>query len=159
MNKKCNVCGFAGENVWRDGKYFCASCGSEIDVTQPGGYPETQPPVNPNPAANRMPVSAVCPICKNSNNNYMQNGQCHCAMCGTTFAYQQYNSTPNPTYNSYNGGYNGGYNPYNSERRASLEKQKNNRLVWGIIWFFLFWPVSIYHFYKLYKITQELNRL
>ena len=42
---------------------------------------------------------------------------------------------------------------------GELEKQKNNKLIWGIVWLFLFWPVSIYHFCKMYQISQEISKL
>ena len=35
MNKICPICGHSGEVTWRDGKYYCAMCGHEIDETTP----------------------------------------------------------------------------------------------------------------------------
>ncbi len=145
MNKICKVCGHAGENVWRDGKYYCASCGSEIDVTQTENATSNQ-------NGTAVGIQAVCPICKNANNNYLQDGQCHCSMCGSTFNMQQSSMNVNPMGYSSN-------NPMIAARKAELEKQKNNRMVWGIVFVFLFWPVAIYHFYKLYQITQEISKL
>lgn len=144
MNKICKVCGHNGENVWRDGKYYCASCGSELDVTQQDS--------NTNEGrSSEVMINAVCPICKNANNNTLKNGRCHCALCGTSFDINQQAFTPpNATV------------PNNNDiaaRRAELEKQKNSKLIWGIVWIFLCWPVSIYFFYKMYQISQEISKL
>ena len=150
MNKICTVCGHAGENVWRDGKYYCASCGAEIDVTQPDPTPVT--------------VNVPCPVCQNASGNTAENGRCRCALCGTTFI-PQINEGRNSGYTNNNTGYsgynNGGYNSnkgYSRDygRKAELEKEKSKRLMWGVIFLFLFWPVAVYHFYKLYEISNEL---
>ncbi len=145
MNKICKVCGHAGENTWRDGKYYCASCGSEIDITQAESATSSQ-------SINSVPIQAICPICKNANNNYFQNGQCHCSMCGSSFSMQQPHTHIN------NMGYNTNHAAIEA-KKAALEKQKNSKLIWGIIWLLIFWPVSIYYFYKMYQISQEISKL
>lgn len=144
MNKQCQVCGFNGENVWRDGKYYCATCGSEIDVTQK----DSNASVN---TAAGVTINAVCPVCKNDQNITVQNGQCHCPLCGTTFDFRQAAMSNEPAYNTFGG--------YDSTRKAELEKQKNKNLKWGIVWLILFWPVSIYFFYKMYQISQEISHM
>lgn len=147
MNKTCKVCGHTGENVWRDNKYYCAACGSEIDVTQPD-----PPQVSASPDQNAVILNIPCPVCKNAANNTIKDGKCRCSLCGTTFnpqvvsqpAYQ--NSAIQTT------------NP-NNARIQELEKEKSSRLTWGIVFLFLFWPVSVYHFYKMYQISQEIASL
>ena len=48
---------------------------------------------------------------------------------------------------------------FNIKRKADLEKEKSKRGMWGIVFLFLFWPVSVYHFYKWYQADQELKKL
>lgn len=145
MNKICKVCGHNGENVWRDGKYYCALCGSEIDVTQrdsnTNGAPSTE-----------VAINVVCPICKNASNNTLRDGKCRCALCGTSFNVNQQAYDPQSNMSALNVG-------CIAERRADLEKQKNNKMLWGIVWLFIFWPVSVYHFYKMYQISKEISSL
>lgn len=140
MQKICKICGHNGENVWKDGRYYCASCGSEIDITQQDS--------NTNCDSTETVIDAVCPVCKNDNNNTLRNGKCHCALCGILFDVNQQINNPQHIIGA-----------YKTTRRAELEKQKNNRMVWGIVWLFLFWPISIYHFYKMYQISQEISNL
>lgn len=140
MNKICKVCGHNGKNVWRENKYYCASCGSEIDVTQP------------DPPQNDVIINIACPVCKNASNNTIKNGKCHCSLCGTEFNPQ---TVVQPTYNSNTQN----VPAYNNARRQQLEKEKNKRLVWGCVFLFLFWPVSVYHFYKMYQVSQEISKL
>ena len=146
MNKTCKICGHTGENVWRENKYYCASCGNEIDVTQS------------EPQRNEVIINIACPICKNAKNNTIREGKCHCSLCGTEFDPQ---TVAQPAYNTYNT-YNTTpqYAPaYNDARRHMLEEEKSKRLLWGCVFLVLFWPVSIYHFYKLYQASQELSKL
>ena len=145
MKKICHICGHDGENVWRDGKYYCAFCGSQIDVTRQDSN------TNGGDTA-EVVVSAVCPICKNADNNTLKNGKCRCALCGTTFGLNQKTNETQASATSFD-------TDYKAARRAELEKQKNKKLVWGIVWLLLFWPVSIYFFYKVYQITQEQSKL
>lgn len=145
MNKVCKICGHNGENVWRDGKYYCAACGSEVDVTQ-------QDSNTNGGSSTEVVIDVVCPVCKNANNNTFRDGNCHCVLCGTSFGFNQqaYNPQSNiPTPNA----------NYMAARRAELEKKKHDRLVWGIVWLALCWPVAIYHFYKMKQISQEIARL
>ncbi len=145
MNKTCKMCGHNGEVMWRDGKYYCRYCGSEIDVTQQDSNTNCS-------FSATSTINAVCPICKNANNNTFENGKYRCALCGTSFnvSQQEYNSRSNiNTQNDY----------YISTKRAELEKEKNNKLLWGIVFIFLFWPISIYHFYKMHQISTEISKL
>lgn len=143
MNKICKICGYQGENMWRDGKYYCATCGSEIDVTVP-----TPSPVS-NTAHTSNAANAICPICKNADGNTMSDGKYHCAICGTTFDLprQAYSYQPITGFSN------------NTARLAELEKEKSHRLGWGIFWLIFFWPVSIYHFVKLYEVSKEISKL
>lgn len=146
MNKTCTKCGYRGENVWRDGKYYCAICESEIDVTQQD--------FQTNGTTSETPINATCPICRNATNNTLRSGKCHCALCGTDFdlTQQAYRPEPNATVIGAN-------TRYSSAKRAELESEKNRRLMWGIVFLFFFWPVSIYHFYKMYQVSQEISKL
>lgn len=145
MNKICKICGHNGENAWRDGKYYCASCGCEVDVTQYDSNIKIE-------SSAEAVINAVCPICKNAKNNTLKNGKCHCVLCGTSFDINQqvYNPHSNITAQNTN---------YVEARRVELKKKMNNKLLWGIVWLFIFWPVSIYHFYKMYQIWQEISKL
>ena len=147
MKKVCPICGFNGENMWRDGKYYCASCGSEIEATQPDA------PTNTPKASNEMVINATCPICKNTANNTFKDGKAHCALCGTSFDLVQpgYNGMPNT-------GFSPNY-PINTARIAELEKARSKKVGWGIVWLIIFWPVSIYFFYQAYQLNEEIKRL
>ena len=150
MVKKCHICAHVGELTWRDGKYYCAMCGSEIAETEPQyqAMAETQPaaPV----------VNAVCPICKNDEGNQFVDDQYRCKLCGTMFDLDDEYYVPHqdPAAPSYGYNYN---NNYNFARIQELQKQKDRKIVAGIVFLFLFWPVSIYFFVKAYKINQEIN--
>ncbi|MBQ2893417.1 MAG: hypothetical protein IJE24_04710 [Oscillospiraceae bacterium] len=145
MVKKCNICGHLGELTWRNGKYYCAMCGSEIA--------ETDPVVHVQPAV-QTPRSAVatnvtCPICRNKENNWFDGIHYHCALCGTSFdlqqaaqtqQFQQYNAAPAYTV-------------------QELRNQKDRNTTWGIVFIFLFWPASIYFFYKAHKANKQLKAM
>ena len=47
----------------------------------------------------------------------------------------------------------------NADRIAELEKKKKHYLTWAIIWVILWWPVSIYFFYKYSQVSKELDSL
>jgi len=145
MNR-CKICGAAGEPVWREGKSYCASCGSMMETE----------PVYAAPVVPVQPVRAVCPICKNADNNAMRDGKYVCALCATEFAVQQ------PQYQQVNvrqSAYQNLTSPQNTGRRMELEKERNRKIVWGLVWVFLFWPVAVYQFYKAYQVHQELSNL
>jgi uncharacterized membrane protein YvbJ len=145
MNKICKICGHNGENIWRDGKYYCAACGSEVDGTRQDSNTNGS-------SSTETIINAVCPICKNANNNTLRDDKCHCALCGTLFDFNQQAYNPQSDITAQNAN-------YIATKREELEKKKNNKLVWGIVWLFLFWPVSIYHFCKMYQISQEISNL
>lgn len=148
MEKTCQICGHKGELTWRDNQYYCSCCGSIVEVTQQ--EPQSAPVIQ---SRQTLGVQVVCPICKNDQNNYLQDGQFYCSMCGSAFNAQQSNVNPSVPNTDY-------YVPrstMSNARREALEKEKNDRLIWGIVWVFLFWPIAVYHFYKLYKVTQELK--
>lgn len=145
MKKKCSVCGHEGEITWRDGSYYCAMCGSPIDVTQPGGTGQD----NLNEAGEIM-IDATCPVCQNTSGNTFRNGKCHCSMCGTTF--HVVTASNNTQFDASN-------SSSLIARRAELEEEKKKRLHWGILFIFLFWPVAIYHFCKMAEISEEISKL
>ena len=157
MVKICSQCGYTGEPTWRDGNYYCPTCGAVIDMTTPSPQPAA-----PQPVAPATPINAVCPICRNANGNTLVNGKCRCGMCGTLIDYV----APTPQYQqgyAAPGQYQQGYAPQNTmylqQRRQQLEAEKNKRVLWGIVWFLLIWPVGVYHFYKYYKANEELKKL
>ena len=166
MNKTCKLCGYSGENMWRDNKYYCRSCGAEIDVTQPdpAGPSSIEPTDVPmSDSASGVIANVTCPICKNESNNTVQNGMARCSLCGTTFDPKAPPRQTDPSFqNAYqNASYNNPYSPAGLKlsRRQQLEKEKNNRIIWGCLFLCLFWPVGIYHFYKYYTVSQELSKL
>ena len=145
MNKKCEICGNVADPVLKNGEFCCSYCGNEVDVTRQDNHTDRE-------ACTEVVINVVCPICKNANNNTLRNGKCRCVLCGTLFDFNQQTSNPQTNITVSNGN-------YIAARRAELEKQKNNKLIWGIVWLFLFWPVSIYHFCKMYQISQEISKL
>lgn len=50
-------------------------------------------------------------------------------------------------------------NTYHTQQIQDLKKQRSKHVVRGIVWLCFFWPVSVYHFIKVYSLTQEINRL
>lgn len=147
MIKKCNICGHVGELTWRDGKYYCAMCGSEVAETDPVVHPQPVTQVQPSAVA----TNVTCPICKNKENNWFDGSRYHCALCGTSFdlqqatqvqQFQQYNAAPNYMY---------------SQRVQELRSQKDRNTTLGIVFIILFWPASIYFFYKAHKAHKELK--
>ncbi len=144
MVKMCPICNHTGELAWRDGKYYCAMCGSEVDATLPQ-QPQYTAPAQP------QTVSAVCPICGNRENNTFDGQQYRCAMCASRFNPQ---ATQTQVYRAQTG-----YSSVNSGRIEELKKQKDKNLILGLIFVCIFWPVSIYFFYKLYTTNQELKAL
>lgn len=152
MNR-CNICGAAGDPVWREGRSYCASCGSVMETAPMYAEPvmPTQPVI-----AQSTAVRPVCPICKNADNNGMRNGRYVCALCATEFDFRQ------PQYQQtyvQPSAYQDLTQLHSSARRGELEKKRNRKVVWGIVWIFLFWPIAVYQFYRAYQISQELSKL
>ncbi len=140
MDIVCDACGYAGENTWRDGNCYCGMCGTALhsDATGP----------------NQQPIHALCPICKNDQGNYMEDGKCYCVLCGTEFDYLA------PTlYDDIDPGkeLNAPERSGWENHRKELEKKKSHHLKWGVFFLIFFWPISIYHFYKVHQISQEMN--
>ena len=149
MTKKCNVCSYVGELTWRDGKYYCAMCGSEIA--------ETDPVVQAQPQMQQSRPTVVvnnvnCPICKNAANNQFDGTHYRCSLCGTSFDLQQAQAQQYGQFHSV-------HNRSQSQAVQELKKQKDRNMVIGIVFVFLFWPVAIYFFYKAYQINKELRDL
>jgi transposase len=142
MKKICPICGHDGEAVWRGGRYYCEICGSEIAVSQ-------QDRTAGDGTSTAVYVDAVCPVCTNGENNILKDGECRCSLCGTVIPIQ---TRVQFDFSAYS---NSGY----SAKREELEKKKKKRLIWGIVWLVLCWPVSIYHFYKMSQISEEIKRL
>lgn len=154
MMNRCKICGAGGDPVWRDGRSYCASCGSMMETAPMPVNPvvQTVQPVITQSAA----VRAVCPICKNADNNGLRNGRYVCALCATEFDFQQ------PQYQQVSvqqSPYQDLTRLHNTARREELEKQRNRKVIWGIVWIFLFWPIALYQFYRAYQISQELSNL
>ena len=153
MIKKCKICGHEGELTWRNGKYYCAMCSSEVAETDPVVQPQVQaqPPVQAQPTMTAANV--ICPICKNKENNLFDGSRYHCSLCRTTFDLQQ--ATQAQQY----GQYNGAPNYLHAQKIEELKKQKKNNIVTGIVFVFLFWPASIYFFYKAYQANKQLQTM
>lgn len=149
MVKICSICGHKGELTWRDGKYYCPMCGSEVA--------ETQPVAQNQPAISQQVANVECPICKNAANNTYQGGKYHCAMCGTWFELRQpiYQPQQN-TYSNYSSHYNGS-SYLHTQRYNELKKEKSKNFGLGVLFIFLFWPVSIYFFYQYHKVKKEMQ--
>lgn len=79
MIKKCPICHHIGELIWRDGKYHCAECDSEVSESVPLILPQQDTVVN----------DVICPICKNGENNLFDGTKYRCALCGTPFELHQ----------------------------------------------------------------------
>ena len=148
MNKTCKSCGYNGENFWKDGKYYCEFCGSEIDVTQYDSNTNNDYSSIETPITTEVPITIECPICKNSKNNTLRGGKCHCALCGTSFEFNQ------PAYNPQDN-----ISPQAAARREELEKQIKDYNKLGIIFLFFCWPASIYFFYKKSQVSKELSNI
>ena len=148
MIKQCHVCNHTGELTWRDGKYYCAMCGTEISERAPVAQPQVQAQPQHSATVNNV----TCPICQNRTNNIFDGAKYRCALCGTTFDAQPDASAY--SYNSYTK-----TNPYRAQQLQELHKKKDKALLTAIILFFIFWPVAIYFFYKFYKLDKEIKAL
>lgn len=149
MIKNCRVCGHTGELTWRDGKYYCAMCGSEIAEYEPNVKVQVQT----QPEYNTVVQNVECPICKNQNGNTFDGEKYRCALCGTAF---QLGKETHPVSHMHNGG---AKPAQYSNHAGKLKKDKDLHIGLGILFVFVFWPVSIYFFYKAYKFSQELKDL
>ena len=152
MIKKCNICGHTGELTWRDGKYYCAMCGSEIAETDPVVHTQPVTPVQHTTVA----TNVTCPICKNKENNWFDGSHYHCALCGTSFDLQQ--ATQVQQFQQYQQ-YNAAPNYLHTQRVKELKTQKDRNTTLGIVFIILFWPAAIYFFYKAHKANKELTAL
>lgn len=142
MKKICPICGHDGEAVLRAGRYYCEICSTEIAVSQQGGSSNNNSSIS-------VCVEAVCPVCTNDENNILKDGKCICSLCGTII----------PSRNEYQPEFAMSSNFGYSAQREELEKKKKKRLIWGIVWLVICWPVAIYHFYKMNQISEEIKRL
>ncbi len=136
-------------------KNIFARNGFEALIEEAGSTPSYSPPPSysrPTPPPPPPVINVTCPICKNTVNNTLVNGKCRCGRCGSNFDFNQPVYISNPDTGSK-------HTDYTSKKRANLEKEKNNKLVLGIVFLFVFWPVAIYFFYKTYQISQEISKL
>lgn len=140
MIKTCHTCQHTGELTWRDGKYYCAMCGSEISEKQPEAQPQRAATVN----------NVSCPICKNRENNLFDGTKYRCSLCGTPFDWRP--EEPVFTNRQQSSGSTFAY-------AQTLKEKKKKHLTWGIVCVFFFWPASIYFFYKAYQLNKELEIL
>jgi len=146
MVKTCHICGHSGELTWRDGKYYCAMCGTHIEETQPEPQPQYTAPVRPSA------YNAECPICRNRNNNTYDGQQYRCSLCGTRFDLNQPVQTQ--VYQA-----TGSYPKTETYQVKELKKQKDKYMILGIIFICIFWPVGVYFFYKFHQTGKDLKRL
>ena len=124
MIKKCDACDYIGELIYRNGKYYCTMCGSEVTENAPDtqGQPQAQALVN----------DVSCPICKNREKNLFDGKKYYCALCGAPFMPQQNEQTSN--YGQSAGASNSNYLPY----VQNLKKEKRKNIGLGILFVFLF---------------------
>lgn len=87
----------------------------------------------------------VCPVCENEENNTYSDGKFHCSLCGTSFNPGEYEHASRPVASNYQSS-RGGV----SSNKAENGEQKKF-VILGIVFLFLFWPASIYFFYKAHK--------
>ena len=141
MIMECPICAHTGEPEWRNEKRYCAVCGSELydDVSEV--YQEES----------EEQCDAICPICRNDENNRPEGGKYRCSLCGTLFDLEEEYYIPQQTVSAAT------TSNYNSGRRQELQKQKDNNITLGVIFLFLFWPVAIYFFSKAHKANKELK--
>lgn len=137
MIKTCPSCGYSGELTWRDGKYHCAMCDAEVSESQPEVVVREETVVQ----------HATCPICRNRTDNLFNGVKYRCALCGTAF--DLYQETWKPTSHEYT---NQGNTSYSWAEEA--KKQRKRHIILGVIFLFVFWPVSIYFFYKAHQDTK-----
>ena len=142
MNMTCNICGNVGEAEIKNGKYVCKTCGCVIgDAPAPESTKAA-------PAPDGVTVDTIeCPICKNKNGNTVKDGKCKCALCGTEFKPQ----TNDKSTTSSSGAANSGAKANGDDE---FTKEKNKNIIIGVVLLFLFWPASIYFFYKAYKMSK-----
>lgn len=142
MDEQCKIYGCNGENVCREERYYCATCESEIDVVQKDNMTNID-------ASAEITADTVCPLCnKIMLNNAFQNGKYHCSLCGTEFDFDQNIIQPNSALSKAD---------HAVTRLAELEKQRNNKMVWGFVWLVLCWPVSIYFFTKHIRFRKKFQ--
>lgn len=138
MKIKCKTCGFEGEALNREGKCYCSACGSEIEGV---AAPATVVVEGTSAVTETLTDKETCPICKNTQKNILKGNKCVCALCGTEF-------TPAPKST-------GSTAVTAAQSKASsvdeAKKAKDQMLLLGVVFLFLFWPVSLYFFYKWYN--------
>lgn len=140
MIKKCPVCSHVGELTWRDGKYYCAMCSSEVSETEPTVQAYADTPV----------ANIACPICRNKDNNLFDGTKYRCALCGTSFDLQRKQEIEQKFSVDYS---------YGARKIEELEKKKDRTLITACVLVIFFWPASIYFFYKFAQIKKELDAL
>lgn len=146
MVKTCHICGHSGELTWRDGKYYCAMCGTHIEETQYEPQPQHTAPA-PTPV-----YDVECPICRNRSNNAYENGRYRCSLCGTRFDPNEPEQTPIYQATGY-------YPKTETYQVKELKKQKDKYVILGIVFICIFWPVGVYFLYKAYQTSKELKAL
>ena len=141
MNKTCSICGNVGEPEIKDGKYICKSCGCTI-----GAVPEEEKTEAPKSNAGVTVNTLECPICKNKSGNTVKDGKAKCSLCGTEF---------DPTAKSAGGTGGNTASVGSAGGDDEFTKEKNKNIIIGVVLLFLFWPASIYFFYKAYKMGDN----
>ena len=44
-----------------------------------------------------------------------------------------------------------------AEDLPTLKKKRTKAIVWSIVWFFIFWPISIYHIIKIITLSKQIK--
>lgn len=131
----CKVCQHSADVYPFNGKYYCPQCGCEI--------------LNTTPQENGSAGTAECPICKNREGNRFEGGKYRCALCDATFSSHEQPWKPQ---------YQQTYTRLAQEQNVeNLQKEVKRWRNLGILFVFLFWPASVYFFYRCYKANQSLK--
>ena len=186
MIKTCNVCGHSGEPFESGGGYYCATCGSELQVTDADLNASRRPTTSTSSTSTSPSYGGTsyeaCPFCESTSGHKVKGAIITCGSCGKKFkskggstysapsstqstsSYSSYDDTN--TYNSSLGN-TGSTRPATTnnnaqklkEKREKLEKEKSSSLGLAILFLFLFWPVAIFFFIKWYNADKELKEL
>ena len=49
--------------------------------------------------------------------------------------------------------------PASPARKKALEKERDSKVLCGIVWMIIFFPVGLYNFYRAYQISKEIEKL
>ena len=134
MIKTCNVCGHSGEPFESGGGYYCATCGSEIQVTEADLNASRRPTTSSTSTSPSYGDTSyeACPFCESTTGHKVKGAIITCGSCGKKFkskggsTYSAPSSAPSSS--SY-GGYDDydNTNTYNSSLGNTGSTPRNTR--------------------------------